>query len=379
MLDITQYSYIILPLASLITGTIGSWILLKPKINQRDEYIIELEDSIKNHAEQLQERDTSLTNHKTSQKNLNEELSKREIIINKTKAKIDELSIRSKELISEKNSHIETLNDALKHKEHDNIGLSEHAHELESTEKNLRSELSQRVEAFIKLQNELQERSDNITSLKEELSENEKRIQSIINDRDRRIDQLSTNLDNNNEKITNLSERIGEKEETIQNLNAQLLQRNETTQRQGDQLHEQRNHLKNLNQEKEDLQEQKQKIITRAVDAETREIELGAALKTKDLEYATLQSRTRRMQDDFTHITGIGQKISSTLINAGIKTFSKLATTDGERIREILEKENPALLKISDPKTWPEQARIAAEGDWETLSNLQSSLKASKT
>jgi predicted flap endonuclease-1-like 5' DNA nuclease len=187
------------------------------------------------------------------------------------------------------------------------------------------------------------------------------------------------NLDNNNEKINTLSERIEEKEESIQNLNTQLLQRDELTQRLTDQLHEQRNHLKNLSEKNVGLQEHNQKIITRAEDAKTREIELGTALKTKDLEYATLQNRTRRMHDDFTHITGIGQKISSTLINAGIKTFSKLATTDGERIREILEKENPALLKISDPTIWPEQARIAAEGDWETLSNLQSSLKASKT
>ena len=75
MLDIMQYSDVLLPLASLITGTLGSWLLLKPKINQRDEYIDELEESIKNHAGQLQERDTSLTNHKTSQKTLNEELS----------------------------------------------------------------------------------------------------------------------------------------------------------------------------------------------------------------------------------------------------------------------------------------------------------------
>ncbi len=378
MLDITQYSNILLPLASLITGTIGSWILLRSKITQRNEYIDELESSIKNHAEQLQNRDITLTNHQTIQKTLNEELTQRENTINKMKARIDELSVRSKELISEKNNHLATLNDALKHKEQDTLELSKRAHELESTEKNLRLELSQRVEAFIKLQGELQERSDHITSLKEDLAENEKRIQSIINDRDRRLDKLSMNLDNNSEKINTLSERIEEKEESIQNLNTQLLQRDELTQGLTDQLHEQRNHLKNLSEKNVDLQEQKQKIITRAEDAKTREIELGTALKTKDLEYATLQNRTRRMHDDFTHITGIGQKISSTLINAGIKTFTKLATTDGERIREILEKENPALLKISDPSTWPEQARIAAEGDWETLSNLQTSIKATK-
>ncbi len=109
------HSNILLPLARLITGTKGSWILLRPKITQRNEYIDELEDSIKNHAEQLQNRDIILTNHQTIQKTLNEELTQRENTINKMKTRIDELGIRSTELISEKNNHIETLNDAMNH------------------------------------------------------------------------------------------------------------------------------------------------------------------------------------------------------------------------------------------------------------------------
>ena len=155
--------------------------------------------------------------------------------------------------------------------------------------------------------------------------------------------------------------------------------REEDIQEQKDKFNEQSLDLKNLNEERSDLVEQIQKIMTRAEDAEAKEIEMGNALKIKDLEYASLHQRTRRMQDDFTHIAGIGQKISSTLKNAGIKSFSKLAETDAKHIHEILEKKTPSLLKKTDPTTWSEQARIAAEGDWEALSNLKKSIKAAKS
>jgi hypothetical protein len=63
---------------------------------------------------------------------------------------------------------------------------------------------------------------------------------------------------------------------------------------------------------------------------------------------------------------------------AGINTFVKLASADVKRIREILETENPNLLRLTDPSIWPEQARLASEGDWEGLSALQDSLKESR-
>ena len=84
------------------------------------------------------------------------------------------------------------------------------------------------------------------------------------------------------------------------------------------------------------------------------------------------------MQDDFTHIMGIGPKVSSVLRSAGIKTFTKLASTDIDKITEILEDENPSLLRLTDPSTWSEQARLASEGDWEALTTLQENLKESR-
>jgi chromosome segregation ATPase len=361
------------------TGLLVSWLFLRPKIGKKEEYIEELEKSTKKHAKQLKERNNSLMENENSINKLSEELNHRENTINKMRERINMLSDRSKELISEKNSHLSTLKNALENKEQNILELTKRTQEIESIEKRQRLELNQRVEILTDLQGQLQERNDKILSLKEDFSDFKNTTQMTITERETHIDKLSNSIEVNAEKIDNLNERIQEKEYTILGLQEQLSKKEENLQKQKNQFNEQNLYIKNLTEERSDFLEQIQKITTRAEDAEAKEIEMGNSLKTKDLEYASLQQRTRRMQDDFNHITGIGQKISSTLKHAGIKSFSKLATTDVKQINEILEKENPALLKLSNPSTWPEQARIAAEGDWEALSNLQNSIKATKT
>ena len=79
--------------------------------------------------------------------------------------------------------------------------------------------------------------------------------------------------------------------------------------------------------------------------------------------------------DDLTRIEGIGPKIASVLQAAGVLTFARLAETDVTRLEEILEAESPRLRRLSDPSTWPEQAELAATGEWEALQALQGTLK----
>jgi predicted flap endonuclease-1-like 5' DNA nuclease len=79
--------------------------------------------------------------------------------------------------------------------------------------------------------------------------------------------------------------------------------------------------------------------------------------------------------DDLKRIEGIGPKISSLLQDAGITTFAQLAITGAERLREILDAAN---IRIANPTTWPEQAALAAVGDWEGLASLQSELKGGR-
>ena len=69
--------------------------------------------------------------------------------------------------------------------------------------------------------------------------------------------------------------------------------------------------------------------------------------------------------DDLTRIEGIGPKISQVLRAAGINTFEQLAETPVNRLSEILAKEPN--LRLADATSWPEQALLAATGDWGAL------------
>lgn len=82
--------------------------------------------------------------------------------------------------------------------------------------------------------------------------------------------------------------------------------------------------------------------------------------------------------DDLKRIEGIGPKLSSVLGEAGIRTFAALADTDVDRLEQILEEADPRLLRLAKPGTWPEQAALAAAGDWEALEALQHELKAGR-
>jgi len=79
-------------------------------------------------------------------------------------------------------------------------------------------------------------------------------------------------------------------------------------------------------------------------------------------------------KEDLTKIEGIGPKIAETLVNAGVKTFADLAGQELAKISEI----------ISDvrgnhiPDTWPQQAKLAADGKWDELKTLQDELDGGK-
>ena len=79
--------------------------------------------------------------------------------------------------------------------------------------------------------------------------------------------------------------------------------------------------------------------------------------------------------DKLTKIEGIGPKISGLLIEHGIKTFAQLADQTVEHLQTIV---RDAGIRIADPTTWPEQAKYAADGDWEGLQKLQDSLKGGR-
>jgi predicted flap endonuclease-1-like 5' DNA nuclease len=80
--------------------------------------------------------------------------------------------------------------------------------------------------------------------------------------------------------------------------------------------------------------------------------------------------------DDLTRIEGIGPEIARTLQEADITTFDALGTTSVDKLAAILE-QNPRL-RLADPTSWPQQAILAAVGDWDELEKLQAELKGGR-
>jgi len=79
--------------------------------------------------------------------------------------------------------------------------------------------------------------------------------------------------------------------------------------------------------------------------------------------------------DDLTRIEGIGPVISRRFQEAGIATFAQLAAADVDHLKQIL---LDAKLRLANPETWPEQARLAVAGDWDALAALQADLKGGR-
>jgi predicted flap endonuclease-1-like 5' DNA nuclease len=79
--------------------------------------------------------------------------------------------------------------------------------------------------------------------------------------------------------------------------------------------------------------------------------------------------------DDLKVIEGIGPRFESVLKSAGIRTYGELADTRAGRIETILREAGG---RMADPTTWPAQARLAADGQWQELSEMQSMLKGGR-
>ena len=78
--------------------------------------------------------------------------------------------------------------------------------------------------------------------------------------------------------------------------------------------------------------------------------------------------------DDLKKVEGIGPKIASKLVAAGITTFADLAKTKPAKISEIISEVRGN--HVTD--TWPAQAKLAAEGKWDELKKWQDELDGGK-
>ncbi len=106
---------------------------------------------------------------------------------------------------------------------------------------------------------------------------------------------------------------------------------------------------------------------------------IASSLGTVEAETAApVPSATRAAGDDLTIIEGIGPKIAEEVLGgAGIRSFAELAATPVDRLRELLSAAG-SRFATHDPATWPEQAALAAKGDFEALDKLKAELDGAK-
>ena len=81
--------------------------------------------------------------------------------------------------------------------------------------------------------------------------------------------------------------------------------------------------------------------------------------------------------DDLTVIEGIGPKIEKMLNDELIYTWAELAAAPVDRLKGILRKGGDRY-KMHDPTSWPDQAKLAAQGRWKELEELQDILQGGR-
>lgn len=102
----------------------------------------------------------------------------------------------------------------------------------------------------------------------------------------------------------------------------------------------------------------------------------GMIFKVKHLvSVEEITGETTPTGDNLTRIEGIGPKISRTLHDAGVTTFAQLAALTPEQISGML---RAAKIRLAATDSWPEQARLAAAGQWDDLKALQEQLVAGR-
>lgn len=84
---------------------------------------------------------------------------------------------------------------------------------------------------------------------------------------------------------------------------------------------------------------------------------------------------TASKEDDLTLIEGIGPKINNILKAGGVTTFAQLAAMTPDEIMRMIQAQG---IRLADPASWPEQARLAANGDMAGLKALQDQLVAGR-
>jgi small subunit ribosomal protein S1 len=120
--------------------------------------------------------------------------------------------------------------------------------------------------------------------------------------------------------------------------------------------------------------------VKKAKEAAVAKVEAPVEEKKKSPKVAKEAAKPKAKSakgDDLKKIEGVGPKIAEILGAAGVDSFAKVADTSVDDLKTILESAG-SRYKMFDPTTWPEQAKLAAAGDWDGLKALQGELSGGR-
>ncbi|MBP9669618.1 MAG: hypothetical protein KBE09_05010 [Candidatus Pacebacteria bacterium] len=120
-------------------------------------------------------------------------------------------------------------------------------------------------------------------------------------------------------------------------------------------------------------------LLGRLLAAEQTPTERRLSVRTPQLPTPTIipMPAPTVKKDDLKIVEGIGPRIEEVLNQHGIYTWAMLAKTPVDRLARILES-GSGHFKMHDPKTWPDQAALAATHRWDELKAFQDILVAGK-
>lgn len=88
------------------------------------------------------------------------------------------------------------------------------------------------------------------------------------------------------------------------------------------------------------------------------------------------QTTTSSEKDNLQLLEGIGPKIAEALNNAGVMTFAQLAAMEPPCLEKIVR--DAGVRMVGHGETWPQQARLAADGKFDELKALQEQLSSGR-
>ncbi len=125
---------------------------------------------------------------------------------------------------------------------------------------------------------------------------------------------------------------------------------------------------------KEKIQETIEEVTEEAPKVEVEEIEeVEVSTPAEAINVVAPKAEKAGLPEDLKIVEGIGPKIEEILQGVGIKTWDQLAKTSPAQLSSILLTAG-SRYKSHNPSTWPKQARMAADGQWDELKAWQDEL-----